>query len=80
LVISQNPRVKKDQDVTGHLFIDFSFIQQYLLTLELSIEPFTSVIAVRCKVETEPVLAADHRGWEVHACEPGGEKAERNIL
>ena len=31
-----------------------------LLTLELSVEPLAPMVAVRCEVEPEPVLAADH--------------------
>lgn len=31
-----------------------------LLTLELSVESLAPMVAVRCEVEPEPVLATDH--------------------
>lgn len=81
LGMPHNLRMEKDQDVTCHLLISFlNLLSWHFLTLELSIEPLASMVAVRCEVETEPVLAADHRRWEVHACEPGEEKEEGSLL
>lgn len=71
--------MRKGQDAICHLFV-FNLSSYQLLTLELSIEALTSMVAVRREMETEPVLTADHRGWEVHACEPGDEEKEKNIF
>lgn len=46
------------------------------LTLVLSTKAPHLVVAVRCKVQSEPVLAADDGRGEIGACEPGHKKTE----
>lgn len=49
------------------------------LTLVLSTKSFPPMVAVRCEVQPQPVLAADDGWWQIHASEPGGGKiAESN--
>ena len=40
--------------------------------MKLSVKSFPSVVAVRCEMEAQPVLAADDGGWEAGSSEPVG--------
>ena len=40
--------------------------------MKLSVKSFPSVVAVRCEMEAQPVLAADDGGWEAGSSEPAG--------
>lgn len=48
--------------------------------MKLSVEPLAPMVTVRREVQSQPVLAADDGGGEVHAGQPGGEKEEQTLL